>query len=398
MIRVLSLLLCGLLCLPSWGATANYTITVDQLDRSAKTSTGPALTWNNENPSIQLDTFGYGRDGVTRSVWRFNLYNGTSLPGYTSDSLAARRIDRVQILTPGAGAAGMGNALVCSPFGVYKILAPSNQANWFTIVEQEVSGSYLDVVPGVHIAETPSATKVNGIIGDATTGRGAVNFDSRTSSAIGLCLDMQSWCRNNSSNLGWMIVELTPHGWGCFRPGNWTCQVTYSTNPEGDLNDDGVVNSADLTQFDAWFGGQYHGYADMDDDGDMDTTDRALVNAAIAASGDVNADGLVNAADIDAFQALVRNQTYWATLDYNNNGQLDNSDINLFYTNLLQTKLGDVNFDCHVDNTDRDIINANLFTSGKFWSQGDLNNDGNVDTYDYNLWNALKFLPCPCAA
>jgi fibronectin-binding autotransporter adhesin len=59
---------------------------------------------------------------------------------------------------------------------------------------------------------------------------------------------------------------------------------------------------------------------------------------------------------------------------------------------VMLTHPGDFNLDGLVDDTDRDIIRANIGGAGN-WATGDVNYDGQVNLLDWNLWKANVGLP-----
>ena len=58
------------------------------------------------------------------------------------------------------------------------------------------------------------------------------------------------------------------------------------------------------------------------------------------------------------------------------------------YVRLLP---GDANLDGVVDVSDFNMVNANMYSTGKSWADGDFNGDRVVDVSDMNIWNAYKF-------
>jgi len=79
----------------------------------------------------------------------------------------------------------------------------------------------------------------------------------------------------------------------------------------------------------------------------------------------------------------------WMDLSCDMNGDLiiDSQDIDIVVINILGTNYGDVNLDGVINAADRDIIIANIGTAyGKSWADGDINGDGYVTSDDLILY------------
>lgn len=114
---------------------------------------------------------------------------------------------------------------------------------------------------------------------------------------------------------------------------------------------------------------------DFDDDGAVDLLDIDMLTQAIASgsddlSFDMNADGIVDVADIEAWLAIAGANDYGSGKSY---------------------ILGDVNLDGVVDVSDFNLWNSNKFQPGTTWSRGDFNGDGVSDVSDFNIWNQQRF-------
>ncbi|MCA9199907.1 MAG: lamin tail domain-containing protein [Planctomycetales bacterium] len=103
---------------------------------------------------------------------------------------------------------------------------------------------------------------------------------------------------------------------------------------------------------------------------------------------DVNGDGQVTAADIDAVCLNVRANV--GSFDLDGNGQLNSNDVLFFVTDVLRTSVGDVNLDGVFNSGDLVAI----FTAGEFedgvsgnstYAEGDWNCDGDFGTGDLVL-------------
>ena len=105
-------------------------------------------------------------------------------------------------------------------------------------------------------------------------------------------------------------------------------------------------------------------------------------------TGDVNGDGRVEAADIDAFYAAVAagNRYY----DLTGDGRTDRDDVDRFIRQVLRTTAGDVNLDYQFNSADFILV----FAAGQYedsvpqnsrWTTGDWNLDGEF-TSDDLVW------------
>lgn len=150
--------------------------------------------------------------------------------------------------------------------------------------------------------------------------------------------------------------------------------------PAGSLNMVGIVDQKSLSGTDGY---------------------RLLVmeRADLSLSGDFNADGLFNCADINGLTGAIVGGTGIADFDMDGDGQLTVSDRDAWLAaagavNLPSGqpyRLGDANLDGVVDGSDFGLWNGNKFTGSSAWCQGDFNVDGVVDGSDFGVWNANKF-------
>jgi hypothetical protein len=104
--------------------------------------------------------------------------------------------------------------------------------------------------------------------------------------------------------------------------------------------------------------------------------------------GDLNRDGLVNAADIDRLCLAI--QRGEAGFDLNGDQQLDERDLDYLVKNLLQTTFGDANLDGIFNSADL----VQILAAGEYednvpdnstWAEGDWNCDGDFTTQDLVL-------------
>ncbi len=202
----------------------------------------------------------------------------------------------------------------------------------------------------------------------------------------------------------------------------WTSSVSPNGSPGGpdtaigDYNQDGVVDGGDLNLWESEFGTLAGATADGDEDGDADGNDfllwqrnviQAPASAALAArmqssplppaTGDFDADGKVDATDIDLLFSQIPsavppvNERY----DLVDNDGSDHRDRDELILNILGTSYGDATLDGAVDATDFSSWSVNRFQTGTRWATADFNGDGLTDVRDFNVWNKNKFLAPP---
>lgn len=124
--------------------------------------------------------------------------------------------------------------------------------------------------------------------------------------------------------------------------------TAVSGEVDGDFNDDGVYDCADINEL----------------TGDA-------VAGSNSASFDLTGDGLVDAADVDA----------WL---------LEAGEVNIGPGRSFLG--GDADLDGFVDVSDFNIWNENRFTASVAWCDGDFNVSGGVDVSDFNIWNENRFM------
>ena len=96
--------------------------------------------------------------------------------------------------------------------------------------------------------------------------------------------------------------------------------------------------------------------------------------------GDFDADGAVDAADIDALYANLGDPAF----DLDGDSDADQQDVDLLVRIILNTEYGDANFDGQVDGTDLSIL-AGGFGAGAGWAMGDFNGDASIDGTDLSI-------------
>ncbi|MCA9266312.1 MAG: PQQ-dependent sugar dehydrogenase, partial [Planctomycetales bacterium] len=114
--------------------------------------------------------------------------------------------------------------------------------------------------------------------------------------------------------------------------------------------------------------------------------DLGLTARVLPEVGDLDGDGVLTAADIDALAAGVRDGTFSNVLDVNDDGTLNDADRLYLIEQRMGSLLGDTNLDDTVDDADYAMLRANLFNGQTGWSAGDFNGDGLTDGQDFNLW------------
>ena len=98
--------------------------------------------------------------------------------------------------------------------------------------------------------------------------------------------------------------------------------------------------------------------------------------------GDVNLDGRLDAADLEALQLAVRDQSVDDVFDLSQDGTIDAEDVDVFVQELIGTVRGDTNLDGTVDFADFLALSASFTQSGG-WGDGDFDGDGMVAFADF---------------
>lgn len=121
---------------------------------------------------------------------------------------------------------------------------------------------------------------------------------------------------------------------------------------------------------------------------------------------DFNDDGNINCQDIDALVSQVANATHDIAYDLTDDGLVTAADLQAWLaeagTELIGPDAvflpGDANLDGFVDVSDFNNWNEHRFAATPAWCHGDWNADGVVDVIDLNLWNGNKFQSAGAAA
>ena len=128
----------------------------------------------------------------------------------------------------------------------------------------------------------------------------------------------------------------------------------------------------------------------------------AFVTEVTSLDGDFNDDGNYDCADIDALVGEIASGSFDSAFDLTGDGVLDlgdrdawlveaGADANSGTASGNPFLLADANLDGFVDTTDFNVWNDNKFTVTAEWCSGDFNADGFVDTGDFNIWNENNF-------
>jgi len=109
----------------------------------------------------------------------------------------------------------------------------------------------------------------------------------------------------------------------------------------------------------------------------------AEVRSAVLRRGDLNHDGMTNAADIDLISRQANANYTWAN-DLNSDGKVDVTDADTLVQSVLGTLDGDATLDGSVDFNDLVKLaqHYNIEDGNRSWAEGDFSHDGNVDFND----------------
>ena len=276
--------------------------------------------------------------------------------------------------------------------------------------------TYSDGVPGGNFFESINGTRIDyatrlgdtdgNLTVDNSRNKIAGDFDgdgARTTADVPDMID--AWAFRNAGG-SWSGGSVNPNGYAC---------------PEilGDFTGDGNFDDADVRYWadglhlvggslnraagfvaiDAAFGGNFFGTTLA-----TGTYDNGDSRADIAGNGTtrgynpVGHDGIVDAQDIDYVCA---NFGAWADLtqavnidlsaDMNGDLVVDFNDVVDIVENVLDTNIGDINFDGAVDAADLAIATANIGGTG--YAQGDVNCDGTIDQADLDIISGTTSCP-----
>jgi hypothetical protein len=114
--------------------------------------------------------------------------------------------------------------------------------------------------------------------------------------------------------------------------------------------------------------------------------------------GDVNFDGFIDDLDIDDLFDAVHTGDSSPTFDLNEDGTVNNADVDFLVYDILQTSYGDANLDGQVDGTDFTIWNDNQFRVRSGWYFADFDGSTTTDVSDFNIWLINRFAAPATAA
>ncbi|MFW6153842.1 MAG: right-handed parallel beta-helix repeat-containing protein [Planctomycetota bacterium] len=103
------------------------------------------------------------------------------------------------------------------------------------------------------------------------------------------------------------------------------------------------------------------------------------------ATGDVNGDATVDAADIDALHAALRQGTAATRFDLDGDGDVDTADVDVLVRTILDSEYGDATLDGRVDLDDFVALKTHFGAADAGWADGDFDGDADVDLDDFVL-------------
>jgi hypothetical protein len=113
--------------------------------------------------------------------------------------------------------------------------------------------------------------------------------------------------------------------------------------------------------------------------------------------GDFNADGVVNAADIDILATAARGNSTDLSYDLDGDALVTwQSDADVLVLDILHARFGDANLDSRVEYADfQTVLDHYNQHGGATWENGDFTGDGNVDYADFQIlldnWSPLGY-------
>ena len=108
-------------------------------------------------------------------------------------------------------------------------------------------------------------------------------------------------------------------------------------------------------------------------------------------TGDFNHDGVVDVTDVNMMGKMLQETKHNSEYDLNRDGEITQLDLDVMIHDVLRTEYGDTDLDGDVDAFDAKVILGNLFQRLWGWQHGDMNFDSVVDGGDFIIWNAHKF-------
>jgi len=123
-----------------------------------------------------------------------------------------------------------------------------------------------------------------------------------------------------------------------------------------------------------------------------------FANRASYVLGDLNGDGLVDAADIDTLRASYADPAADPLFDLDGDGDADIDDTDVLVHDILGTEYGDTNLDRIVDIVDLALMRAYFGRPDLGWAGADINGDGVTDLADLTiLRGTFGFIGAPPA-
>jgi len=154
-------------------------------------------------------------------------------------------------------------------------------------------------------------------------------------------------------------------------------QTNHSFNAAGDMNADGLMDSRDL-------------YLQRDRFRQINAP-AAATSAAVAAvlkRGDLNNDGVTDAADIDHLATNFGNSAWKFDLDVDGwptPSGADRQDADVLIRTIFETDYGDSDLNGIIDFDDYSHIDNGFNNSSHGWANGDFDGNGIIDFDDYSL-------------
>ena len=128
---------------------------------------------------------------------------------------------------------------------------------------------------------------------------------------------------------------------------------------------------------------------DLDGDGDLDLLQHHNNGDVIlwaVGDGDVNDDESIDARDVQAIRDYVEtNAERRGPFDLNGDRVVDQFDVTHLVENIVESRLGDANFDGRVDFMDFLALANNFGNQDAVWNEGDFDGDGTVGFTDFLL-------------
>jgi hypothetical protein len=172
----------------------------------------------------------------------------------------------------------------------------------------------------------------------------------------------------------------------------------------GDLNFSNSYTTSDVTQFEMVLysqNTQFNAAGDLNADGRIDNRDLFALRerytsvsapAVVVAEarnaeirrGNLNGDGVTNAADIDHLYDNFGSTAWLLDLDTSGGGA-NQADVDVLVRRIFLAEYGDANLDQTINLQDFNILASNFGSSERGWATADFTGDGLVNLLDFNL-------------